>query len=75
MNTTITLHIKGMDCSSCVINIDGILEDIEGVHDARTNFAKEQSTIRYDHHKVSTSILIQTISKMGYTASIAASKS
>ena len=40
---TVTLKIVGMHCTSCAMNIDFELEDIKGVKEASTNYAKLQT--------------------------------
>lgn len=70
MKNTLILKISGMDCSSCVMNIDGALEDIDGVEEARTNFAKEVTTIIINEKKVSEQHVISIIQSIGYEATI-----
>ena len=62
------LKIDGMHCSSCAMNIDFDLEDVEGVKSAKTSYAKQETEIEFDEEKIKTEILIQTIEKTGYTA-------
>lgn len=66
--TTITLEITGMHCSSCAINIDFELEDIDGVTDARTDYARQKSVITFDEQKVKPDQMIAIITKLGYEA-------
>lgn len=64
----ITLKIDGINCGSCVIDIDGRLEDTEGVQEARTSYHKEQTQVTYDETKISTQKLAAIIQQAGYTA-------
>ncbi|MEK7577260.1 MAG: cation transporter [Patescibacteria group bacterium] len=66
--TTITLKISGMHCTSCAINIDFELEDIDGVQDARTDYARQTSVITFDEQKVKPDQMIAVITKLGYEA-------
>jgi P-type Cu+ transporter len=70
--TTITLQIIGMHCTSCAINIDFELEDLEGVTEAKTHYAKQISTIKFDpqNHEQ----MIAVITKLGYEAVAVKSK-
>lgn len=63
------LKVQGMHCTSCAMNIDGALEDLEGVESADTSYAKAQVTITYDKEKVTESEIIKTIEEQGYTVS------
>lgn len=64
----IKLKIDGMHCTSCAINIDFDLEDIEGVKCAKTSYAKQETEIEFDEVKINEEIIIQTIQKTGYKA-------
>jgi copper chaperone CopZ len=62
----LTLKIDGMHCTSCSLNIDGELEDMEGISEANTNYVKSISEIIYDPKKVSINSIKQAIVKLGY---------
>jgi P-type Cu+ transporter len=62
------LQIDGMHCSSCAMNIDFDLEDIDGVQNAKTNYAKQECEVEFDEEKVKKENIIQTIKKTGYGA-------
>jgi len=64
------LKIEGMHCTSCAMNIDFDLEDIEGVKSAKTNYAKQICVVEYDGKKVSEEELLKSIKKTGYKAVI-----
>jgi len=61
--------IDGMHCTSCAINIDGELEDTEGVKSASTNFAKGMVEVEYDSSKLNEKEIIKAIKTAGYSAS------
>ena len=61
--------IEGMHCSSCAMNIDFDLEDLDGIKTAKTSYAKQESEIEFDAEKVNLKTLIEQIKKTGYTAS------
>lgn len=64
------LKITGMHCTSCAMNIDGDLEDTDGVKSANTNYAKQESEVEFDEEKVSHEDLIKVIEKTGYQAQV-----
>lgn len=64
----IILKITGMHCTSCAFNIDGELEDTDGVKEAKTNYAKQVTEITFDPEKVSVEKMQEIISSLGYTA-------
>ena len=68
--TFVTFQIGKMHCSSCAINIDFELEDLEGVKEAKTHYAKQQSVVSFDPEKVTHKQMIAVITKLGYEAVI-----
>ena len=67
---TITLKIEGMHCVSCAFDIDGVLEETEGVKKAQTNYAKAEVVIEFDNGMLSEKRLITIIQNSGYTATL-----
>ena len=70
MNKKVSLQISGMDCATCVINIDGILEDAEGVSEARTSYAKQITDVTFDSKKISQKKIVLLIAQAGYTSQV-----
>lgn len=65
--TVVKIAIDGMHCTSCSMNIDGELEDLDGVVNATTSYAKSESVVEFDPQKVSQKELEAVITKLGYT--------
>lgn len=59
--------ITGMHCTSCAMNIDGELEDLTGVKEANTSYAKAETEVSYDPDKVSLKDIESAVKKAGYT--------
>lgn len=59
--------VEGMNCTSCAMNIDGELEELEGIYEANTNYAKAETTIQYDPNQVDQEKLKKVIEKLGYS--------
>lgn len=66
MMKRITLKITGMHCTSCAMNIDFELEDVEGIIEAGTNYAKQQTIVTFNPEKVKLGKIIEVINKLGY---------
>ncbi len=62
------LKISGMHCTSCAMNIDFDLEDLEGVKSAKTNYVKQETEIEYDEENVNLGDVFKVIQKLGYEA-------
>ncbi len=67
-DTKVKLKISGMHCTSCAMNIDGELEDTEGVKESTTNYAKAQTEVKFDPGKITEKKVIEIIKKVGYAA-------
>lgn len=63
---TVQIKINGMHCTSCSMNVDGELEELDGVKSASTSYAKQESIVEYDPKKVSVKQLEKVITDLGY---------
>ena len=62
--------ILDMHCTACAMNIDGALEDTEGVKSANTNYAKAQTEVEYDDKKFTEEQILRIIRTAGYNATL-----
>ena len=60
------LIIEGMHCTSCAMNIDFDLEDLDGVKSVKTTYSKQETETGYDQEKLADKKIIETILKSGY---------
>jgi copper chaperone CopZ len=63
---SIVVKIGGMHCTSCAMNIDGALEDLEGIVSASTNYAKSEVKVEYSAEKVEINEIFEVIKGQGY---------
>ncbi|OGG31025.1 hypothetical protein A3I51_05955 [Candidatus Gottesmanbacteria bacterium RIFCSPLOWO2_02_FULL_38_8] len=61
-------QILDMHCTACAMNIDFELEDVEGIRQAKTNYAKAQTEVEYDPKVINEEKIISLIKKAGYTS-------
>ncbi len=66
MLTKITLKITSMHCTSCAFNIDGKLEDTEGVREATTSYARQETKITFDSDMVKLDKIKKILRTLGY---------
>jgi len=64
---TVTFNIQGLHCTNCSLNIDGALEETEGVVSASTSYRTSETTVVFDPKRVSDSEVSTVISGLGYT--------
>ena len=63
---TFTLKIIGMHCTSCAVNIDLELEELDGVEKSETSYAKMKTTIVCDPTKVTLEKITEVINLLKY---------
>ena len=68
---TVTLKIVGMHCTSCAMNIDFELEDLKGVKEASTNYAKQKTVVTFDPNVVNLGKIIEVIKSLEYEVKVA----
>lgn len=66
---TVDLKLTDMTCASCVANVEGALQHLEGVMSASVNLMTERARVTYDPHKLKLVDMIQAIENQGYGAS------
>jgi Cu+-exporting ATPase len=59
-----------MSCASCVAKIEKGLSQMEGVADAKVNFATEKAAITFDPDQVGVNDFIKTVKDLGYGARV-----
>lgn len=68
MIQTLKLKINGMHCTSCAMDIDGTLEDTDGVVESNTNYAKQETEVKFDAEKIDKEKIALLISSLGYSS-------
>lgn len=63
----VKFKIGGMHCTSCSLNIDGELEDLDGVKSASTSYAKSVTKVEFDPKLVSKKKLVAAIEGLDYS--------
>ncbi len=60
------LSLLGMTCANCALNIERVLNKVEGVLAANVNYASEKATVRYAPGAVTRADLVTAVRKAGY---------
>lgn len=68
--TSVTLKITGMHCTSCSLAIDDALEETQGVVKARTSYARSETVVHYDHRQAKREDLLRVVKGLGYVAEV-----
>lgn len=64
----VELAITGMNCASCVGNIEQALGAVDGVQSASANLATESARVRYNPARTDMGALLQAVRSAGYEA-------
>ena len=64
------LHIRNMNCSSCVAKIEGRTLKIDGVIKSSVNFATGQARVEYEEGKDVKQTVADAITDLGYPATV-----
>lgn len=65
---TLALAIDGMHCNSCAMSIDWEVEELDGVSDSSTSFAKASTRVTYDPSRVAPDAILAAVERAGFTA-------
>jgi len=67
---TVTMHVSKMTCSSCPISIRHRALQMKGVHAAVVDYKTATATITYEDSEQTPQAIAETITKLGYPATI-----
>lgn len=62
----ILIKIDGMHCTACAMDIDGELEETEGIVTSNTNYARQQTEVEFEPGKITTTKILTVIQNRGY---------
>lgn len=71
---TVTLDVPGMNCVTCLITINRALKKVDGVQDAKSDYAKKEAVVTFDDHKTSFEKLTRATTEAGYPSTLKVSK-
>jgi len=64
-----TIPITGMDCPSCIVNIEKELKKLKGVKEAQGSYVMEKVVVTYDPSKIDIPAIEKKIENLGYRIS------
>lgn len=63
------IRIDGMHCGSCALNVDDVLEDLDGVKRSKTSYARGRAKVDYDPERITLEQMTAAIAGLGYQPS------
>ncbi|XP_038063092.1 copper-transporting ATPase 1-like isoform X2 [Patiria miniata] len=67
---SVTIHVEGMTCISCVRSIEGRLSAFDGVHKINVSLEKKEARIEFDPKRTTAEKLREGIEDMGFDATL-----
>jgi len=64
---TVIYVVKGFSCVTCAVGLDTMLEKQKGIASSKSSYPDGVVTIKFDPHQVTTQLLKEFISEMGFT--------
>jgi copper chaperone CopZ len=69
MSVKIVLHVKGMDCVGCELNVVRTLEDLDGVQKVEASYPERKAVVHYDGEVADPEQMCQALFKIGFVGS------
>ncbi|XP_022091601.1 copper-transporting ATPase 1-like isoform X2 [Acanthaster planci] len=67
---SVTIHVEGMTCSSCVHSIEGRISTFDGVHNISVSLDKKEARVQFDPRRTTAEQLREGIEDMGFDATL-----
>lgn len=64
----VKLNIEGMHCTGCSTRLEKVLNNVDGVEDAKVSLEEKNADIKYDETQVSEKELIEAVKDAGFKA-------
>ena len=64
----VKLNIEGMHCTGCSTRLEKVLNNVDGVEDAKVSLEEKMADIKYDETQVSEKELIDVVEDAGFKA-------
>lgn len=64
----VKLNIEGMHCTGCSTRLEKVLNNVDGVEDAKVSLEEKKADIEYDETQVSEKELIEAVEDAGFKA-------
>ena len=64
----VKLNIEGMYCTGCSTRLEKVLNNVDGVEDAKVSLEEKKADIKYDETQVSEKELIEAVEDAGFKA-------
>jgi len=63
-----TFHLPDMHCTSCVMRVESIEDNLAGIQKATASYHKRQLIVEFDEKKVTEEEILDALKNLGYQA-------
>ena len=60
-------RVPDMHCSACVMKLEGIEDELDGVKRINASYHKQQMEVEFDENVVSEEKIVEAVKRKGYT--------
>ena len=66
----IRFQIEGIVCSGCVLDMENLLKDVDGIVDAAINYTDGVLTVKFDPAEINAKGVFLRVRKLGYETTV-----
>jgi Cd2+/Zn2+-exporting ATPase len=63
-------HIQGMHCPACVMRVEGIEDELPGIHSIKASYQRGRMEVAFDETQVSEAQILLAVKQKGYEAAL-----
>jgi copper chaperone CopZ len=61
-----TFTIPNMHCPACVMHLEGLEDELEGILSIQANYKKQRMDVEYDEGQISEQAIREAVADLGY---------
>ena len=70
MNRKVKIHVSGMHCASCVVNLENAFNREKGIKSANVNLVTNKAAVEYDENETSIDKITAVVDHLGYKPTV-----
>jgi len=63
-----TLRVVDMHCTACVMRLEGLEDELNGVKQIKASYIKQTMQVEFDETKITSELIVQAVKNKGYQA-------
>jgi copper chaperone len=62
----VTFSIPSMHCSACVMHLEGLEDELEGILSVQASYKKQRMDVEYDESQITVQQIREAVEELGY---------